>query len=712
VPVLSMAALLTTVFSGPALSQRLTGNMTGRVLDWNGDPVQDAEVTINSPAMITQNVTATSNERGEFRFANLEPGVYEVRGELSGFGTMLHQNVRVTVGATTELTLELQPQMGELLVVTAEPPTVDTTSTTSGANYTREILENVPNTRSIRDVFNYTPAVTGSSARGSTVRGNAWRYDAVDVSDPTIGTQLVAFNYDTLDEIQVQTGGHPAEFGQATGALVNVVTKSGGNNLSGEVNLYFQNDHLTSTNGEEITERFPDLQPATLTKRVDTQFQLGGPIVPNEIWFFGAYRYLDTDREVVGFNDESGNPIPTKFNEQFALFKVPAQLGPNHKIVGGIHWSSFTADHRGADALTPPQSTEEVTEAVWVPNLEWTGIFNQTTFGQVRFTVVDNNLDFFPKNDEPSCFNLDTGVEPCSAGIEDLNKRDRRQLTASLSHFRELGGTHDFKFGFEFEDSDSWRDFTANQGLAFQTVGNDVPFLAFTGVQDPPTKEAINRLSFYAQDSWAVSERLTLNLGVRVDSNEGWFPEQELASGETQPEMRDIVSQTDVSPRIGIAYAIGGLGKGVIRASFSRYVDALTIQNFFRVNGNAISGQVRAVCAGPLGFLCVPGDGEFSSQILSEFGASNTELDAGLRLPKADEFAVGFEIALGSAMAFGVNYVDKSRPGTSFPEPRMTRETPRWTKRETCGVKILLRRSRSSTQTSTLPRCFSSPIPI
>ena len=99
-------------------------------------------------------------------------------------------------------------------------------------------------------------------------------------------------------------------------------------------------------------------------------------------------------------------------------------------------------------------------------------------------------------------------------------------------------------------------------------------------------------------------------LGLRVDNNEGWFPEQQLASGGTQPEIRNVVSQTDVSPRVGVAIAVGELGQGVIRASYSRYVDALITQNFSFVNDNAISGQVRADCSGPLFFLCGPGDGK------------------------------------------------------------------------------------------------------
>src|SRR6185503_16565656 len=99
-------------------------------------------------------------------------------------------------------------------------------------------------------VFNFTPGVTGDRAHGSTVRGNNFSYDGVDITDPTVGTQNVDFNYDNFEEIQVQTGGHGTEYGQVSGAVINVVTKSGGNAYSGEGSLYYQNDNLTSKNGE------------------------------------------------------------------------------------------------------------------------------------------------------------------------------------------------------------------------------------------------------------------------------------------------------------------------------------------------------------------------------------------------------------------------------------------------------------------------------
>ena len=658
---LTLIALLTLLTADAALSQRLTGNMTGRVVDWNGEPLQGAVVTITSPVLITGSQTAAGDDRGDFRFRRLEPGVYEVRGDLAGFGTMLRQNVRVAIGATTELTLELQSEVGEVLVVTAEPPTVDTISTKSGVNFTREVLENLP-TRSIGTVFNYTPGVTGSSARGSTVRGNAWRLDGVDITDPTVGTQLVSFNHDTIEEIQVQTGGHPAEYGQATGAIVNVVTKSGGNTLSGEGNLYLENDTLTSTNGQAITERFPNLTPGTLLRSVDTQFQLGGPVARNRVWFFGAYRYVDRDSEVVGFVDSLGHPVPTNRNEDFAFGKVTAQLTPDHKVVAGLSYNSLTLDNRGASSQTRPVATSDQRGADRVPNVTWTGLLGTTTTAQVRFTLVDSYFDVVPKNNEPGCFNQDVLIQGCSAGREDLNERNRRQLMASLSHFRKLGGTHDLKVGIDLEASDNFRDLNINQGRINLTLddgaGGDVPFLVQT-TQASPSDEAVVRLSVYAQDSWGVTDRLTLNLGVRIDSNEGVFPEQTLASGETQAEVRDIVSSTDVSPRVGVAYALGGLGRSVIQVSYSRYVESLITQNFSNVNGNAPASQLRAACGGQLGFLCTPGDGDYSSMILAESGSLNAELDDDLRIAKTDELAVGFEMALGSAMSFAVQYVNK-----------------------------------------------------
>lgn len=639
-----------------ATGQALTGQLRGVVVDWTGATVEGATVTIASPALVVGTLTTAADTSGRFHFQALAPGTYEIRGQLAGFGSVVHQDVVVDVGTTVELTLALQAELGETLVVTAAPSSLDLVTTRTSVSYSREVMEQLPS-RSVTTLLNYTPGVTGNSARGATVRGNAWQADAVDISDPTVGTRLISFNYDALEAVQVQTGGHPAEVGQVTGALVNVLTKSGGNELSGQGNFYYQDDTFSTRNGRSITDRFPGLTSSRLLRRIDTQGQLGGPIVRNRAWFFGAYRYLDADSEEVGFSDAQGKPVPTNRHEDFLFGKVTVQAAADHKLVVGVTRNALTLDNRGAGTLVPPGSTRHQRGVDWVPNAEWTGQLGDVTTVQVRFTQVDDFFDLIPKNDEPACFNLDTGVLGCSAGFADLNDRLRRQLNGSVSRLVGRRGLHDLKVGVEIERSDSRRDVNVNQGIFRYTLadeaGGDVPFLVETYL-DPATGEATDRVSLFAQDSWTLSSRLTLNLGVRLDHSTGRFPDDRPTGGAAR-----VVSTTDLSPRLGLAWAPTGSGNHVVRASYSRYVDALLAAQFSGVNPNAISGAEHAACAGPLGHLCVPGDGEFSSATLREFGALYTEIDGRLRLGKTDELVVGVESAVGSHLTVGLSYVHR-----------------------------------------------------
>src|SRR5262249_16007028 len=152
----------------------------------------------------------------------------------------------------------------------------------------------------------------------------------------------------------------------------------------------------------------------------------------------------------------------------------------------------------------------------------------------------------------------------------DVNKRKRNQFVGSFSTYKDdWAGTHDFKFGFEYEDSNEFRDFTANQGLFYYDVGGagaaSIPTYVYT-IQDPGATNGISRGSFYAQDSWTIKNRMTINAGLRVDHNRSVFPEQTAADGSTIAANNDVASFTDLGPRLGLSFDPSGDGKSAIRA--------------------------------------------------------------------------------------------------------------------------------------------------
>ena len=494
------------------------------------------------------------------------------------------------------------------------------------------------------------------TVNGSTVRGQNLQLDGVNVTDPVVGTQNVSFSFDNLEEIQVQTGGHAAEYGQVSGAVVNAITKSGGNELSGGANVYFGNSGLTSTNGQDITERFENLTPNELDQRLDTHVQVGGPVARDKIWFFGSYGYRDQDTRVVGFEELSNQ------NENFGYGKVTWQATPANKLVGSVNYSSLTRNNRGANSTTPPEVTRTQEGNDVTANVELTSMLSPSTYVQVRGARVDSFFDLLPKNDLPGRFNLSTGQSSVSNGIADRTERDRLQVNGALSHYRDdLAGSHDFKFGFEYEDAENLRDFSANQGLYYDDTGTTVATPTYVyEIPQSVTERELSRLSLYAQDSWTIDDRLTLNLGVRFDANSSGFPEQVAPDGTVIPAIEDVTSFSNVSPRLGAAFDLGGDGKSVLRASYARVVDANITQYISGVNPLAISGRAFIICGGPAddGSLCGPGATR-SRVPISEFGASNTEIDPEFSSPLLDEYTVGIEQELFTNLSFGVSYIEK-----------------------------------------------------
>lgn len=657
-----LLALLVLTIALPAAAQQVRSVIKGVVKDKDGGVLPGATVTVNSPSFIQKNLSTTTNAKGEFRFPLLDPGVYSVKVDMQGFAASEVKGLRLLLNQTLEVPVVMEVQKLGVSIEVEGAPIVDKESTKSGTNFTKELLQSIPSARNLNSVIRFTPGAADdgqggvATVHGSTERGNALQLDGVDVTDPVVGTQQVSFDFDNLEEIQVETGGHKAEYGDVSGAVVNSVTKSGGNNLSGEANAFYNNKSLVSKNGQDITARFPTLTPNILKKKIDTQGNLGGPISKDHIWFFGSFNYIDQATQVVGFTADS------KQTQKLAFGKLTWQLNAKNKVVGAFNYDSLVRDNRGADAFHSVDTTRTQDGHETTPNLEYTSTFSPTTYLQVRAAFPHNRFDLRPKNDLPIHNNISTGQILDSAGIVDLNPRKRNQVQGSLSHYQQgWGGNHDFKFGFEYEASSAERDFSVNQGLYYYDTGTTVSTPTYVYEIGPSIlHEKLRRQSAYAQDTWTIKNRLTLNLGVRYDRNTGGFPDQKDSNGNSFS-AKTTVKTNDISPRIGLSVDPAGDGKSAIRFAYSRLVGANLTQYFDSVNPNAISGKGFVICGGPAddGTDCPPG-AMHTTTPFTEFGAANTLIDPHLKMPVGDEFIVGMEREVFKNFSFGVNYIDKN----------------------------------------------------
>ena len=238
------------IFCSLAFSQsKETGAITGTVLDEQNEPLPGATVTITSPNLMGSR-EFVADAQGQYRFPALPPGEYTVKAQLQGFATSVQRVIRLTT--TTRLTIDLilKPSaVEEEVTVIAQSPTVDIKSTETGSvTMTNEILRNIPNVSNFSaSLVNMAPGVTPDNMADSAYgaqdgTGIAYSMDGVNVADPEGGTAWVFLDNNIIEEAKVMGVGLPAEYGNFTGVIFNIVTKSGGNEFSGHMEFDYEGE--------------------------------------------------------------------------------------------------------------------------------------------------------------------------------------------------------------------------------------------------------------------------------------------------------------------------------------------------------------------------------------------------------------------------------------------------------------------------------------
>ncbi|MBE3131593.1 MAG: carboxypeptidase regulatory-like domain-containing protein, partial [Acidobacteria bacterium] len=263
-----LSILAITLLLAPiAFSQsKETGALRGVVTDEQGAPLPGVNVTLSGQNLMGIR-TFLTDASGEFRFPALPPGEYMVKAELQGFGTVVREKIRVNTTSTLNIDLQMKAStISEEVTVTAQSPTIDVKSTeTASVTLSNEILRNVPNSQFTSNIVNLAPGVNDDVAYGaSQSTGIAYSMDGVNVADPEGGSAWVFSDYNIIEEAKVMGVGLPAEYGNFTGVIFNLVTKSGGNKFSGHFEFDFQGYQADSKfwqaqNNQAYLTDFPSL---------------------------------------------------------------------------------------------------------------------------------------------------------------------------------------------------------------------------------------------------------------------------------------------------------------------------------------------------------------------------------------------------------------------------------------------------------------------
>jgi hypothetical protein len=670
-----------------AFAQETTGTISGVVLDPQGLGVPGVTVTITG----TQGTrTAVTDESGRFNASFLTPGTYTVRSELQGFKPIERQNIVVRLGQTVDLNLRTEVGgVTESVTVAGESPVIDRTTTTIGTNIDSELLSRLPVGRRFSDTLYVAPGVsTGGtvgeanpSISGASGLENQYVVDGVNITNQgfgALGSYSIVFGslgngspFDFMQEVQVKTGGYEAEYGQATGGVVNVITKSGSNSLRGTLFGYSRPESMESNFRQIVTPN--GTVNTTATQLSDVGVEAGGPILKDRLFFFGA---VDPQWERRTFIAPEDFPLRSlgevNRDRQITSYAAKAtwQASPSHRFD-----ASFFGDP--AHGKNGPQRTTALlrTTTSGFSELQRYGGHNQTVRYDATLAsnwLVEasaaralNRITEVPSVNEPSV--TDTTVTPqiVSGGIGFFEQGNRSLSFQYQAKATNLLGAHQLKYGVLVDDV-KYDQINNRTGPTFTLVnGTQTATGATIQILADPTFGRIFRVtranlntarftkqlytSFFVQDTWRVSDRLTILPGLR-------YEQQDLKGTLVDSFKLD----NNWAPRIGVTWDPMGQGRTKIFGSYGLFYSRIP---------NDLAARALSSDAGigadyfDLNLTEPIPDGVLAGGTITHFsiaGAGADAIDPNVKEGFMHEGIVGVEYELIAGTRVGVRYVHRN----------------------------------------------------
>lgn len=592
---------VTLFLTNSASAQTTTSTIEGTVKDANGALIAGAQVKASSTTLAVER-TVVTNAEGFYRLVTLPAGEYTVTVTQSGFAES-STKVEITVNRVVTLNFGLQVgQAGANVTVTDETPLLETNSSSTGTTVTPKQIEELPtNGRDYLDLLQIVPGVVidrrspgsdnANPVLGERSGNNNFLIDGQPNKDTVNGGPGSQFNQESIAEFQVLTTGYKAEFGQASGAIVNVITKSGGNQFHGVGSFFYRNDAFDSSNSLTAGADAPPLT------RYDYSFALGGPIIKDKVFFFGSSERIQEDRgidftypdlgtspgaiqvENILFAQEDPLDGPQLTRETRNFIKFNQTLG-RHQLIQELNYTNAHITGSG-------QSLPSARQRSFDRRLMFAAGDTMLLGEQGNPWIVDIRGAYRgdPSNQGPNQPQFPGGtlfnpfsVQNCTGctifgdlptasfgAVFSESSQDQEYISASANASR-LFGKHELKFGWNFlKTKVDGVDAVGRQVQLFSTVNDYATFppnesgvylLAATGGLTPEAREIHldnNYNGIFFQDDWKILPNLTLNLGIRWDHDS------------------EFSDNSNFSPRIGIAWSVDQ--KTVIRAHYGKFYD-------------------------------------------------------------------------------------------------------------------------------------------
>jgi hypothetical protein len=612
-------------------------SIAGAVTDDSGGVLPGVTVEASSPALIEKLRTVVTDSTGRYRIVDLRPGTYTVSFSLPGFSGFRREGVALE--GTFTATVDAQLRVGsvqETITVTGESPVVDIQNVSAQRSIDKQVIDSIPAGRNhiqygvlipgvtsgTRDVGGTrTLALTSMAIHGGRASDQRVMVDGLVIRNVgSTGSLTNLFpDMSSTQEITVDYGAVSAET-MSGGIRVNYVPQQGGNNLSGRFFGTYVNSDFQANNFSSELAAAGLRQPNSLNKSYDFNPSIGGAVVRDKVWFYGAARFQENNFFLANsfYNKNAGDPTKWFYEpdetrraldwitQKAGNGRVTWQAGQKHRV--SVHYEQQGRDIWSGNPLISPEATGNF---MFPKNnfftAGWTAPLSSRLLLEVRGAhraeeilvacpgqTPDRGGDWRPG--EGPAFDTLIPVREQALGnflyrgkgnhnpdpIFNCNHQDIPHMMQASGAMSYITGTHAFKVGIE--------NFWGTQNQSNGDIASSLSYRFNNRIPNQITQRATPfndlrtsipaELGFYVQDKW-TKERLTVTAGLRFDWFKTIFREMTLGPGPNVPNRNFTLPEStwfnykDLSPRLGLAYNVFGNGRTAAKVSLNRYVGAI-----------------------------------------------------------------------------------------------------------------------------------------
>ena len=717
----TLAALVAVaLLAWPAAAQEQRGSIEGVIRDTSGAVIPGATVLLTGGSGVK--LDTVSDAQGVYRFPSVAPANYTLEANLQGFGPGKVENVRVALGELKKVDFSLSVQgVSETVQVTAESPLVDVKTSSRATNIRAEQVNLLPHGRDFSTLVTQAPGANneaksgGIMIDGASASENRYVIDGTETTDLVLGTNGKRLISDFVDEVQVKSSGYPAEFGGSTGGVINVITKSGTNNFSGNGLYYFEGSRLAGQSNKSL--RLDPLDssraqywtyPKDTVNRNEPGGSIGGPLLANRAWFWAGYlpTLLKTERTVDAGTSGLATATPTtqKQTQRIQNFSANQTAQLSDKLRTRISYNNSWSKTEGLLPSLSGTDPAGVNYTKGTKNPNWTlsglldyvvsprlffgfraGYFLQDTHDfnvPIASRIAFSNSTNIGLPGVPADLERASGFANMPAGGNNAVTRDQQTRAfyqADATWFGHFAGDHQLKGGVQFDNraedilsGETGHRVTIRWGRALSGQQGPFGYYSVRSNAVAPNQGFITQgnvksdiVGFFVQDNWTFNNRLTVNAGIRTENEK--VPSFTDEAGVPQYPI-EFGFKDKFAPRLGLSYDLKGDGLWKAYGSWGVFYDIFKLelpqgsfggQKWIEYYYTLDTPDWRSLDSGP---NCPPAcSGTFirSTNFRLPSVTPGVDIEPNLKPMRSQEASAGLEHQLNNVMAISARYVHK-----------------------------------------------------